>query len=67
MSRITIDAGLSETLRAATGPVDLCDPAGRVLGRYVPDGRTPAFSDEEIARWKSEGPGRPLGNAVFSF
>jgi hypothetical protein len=63
MSRITVDAGLAAQLHNAGGPVELCDPAGKVLGKFspLPDWTEweivgPEFSEEELDR-RSE-PGR---------
>lgn len=64
MSRITIDATLSAQLRSATGPVELCDGTGEVLGQYVPRAGgaapRPQISDEELARRKQHRGGRSL-------
>lgn len=35
MSRVTIDAVLSETLANLSTPVELCDPKGRIVGTFV--------------------------------
>jgi hypothetical protein len=36
MTRIVLDAGVSSRLHELTLPAELCDPSGRVLGRFVP-------------------------------
>jgi hypothetical protein len=36
MIQIVLDAGVSSKLHNLTSPVELCDPSGRVLGRFVP-------------------------------
>lgn len=36
MTQITLDASVSSQLNGVIRPVELCDPAGRVLGRFVP-------------------------------
>ena len=36
MSQIVIDDGLSSKLHGITSSVELCDPSGKVLGRFVP-------------------------------
>jgi hypothetical protein len=57
MSRITVDASLSSLLYGLTQPVELCDPSGRILGRFVPlidltewEPVTPGVSEEELDR-----------------
>ena len=36
MTQITLDAGLAEQLHRAGSSVELCDPQGKVVGRFVP-------------------------------
>ncbi len=36
MSQFILDANSIHALTALTQPVDLCDPSGKVLGRFVP-------------------------------
>jgi hypothetical protein len=36
MTQIRLDAMMSAQLHQLAGPVELCDPAGRVLGCFVP-------------------------------
>ncbi|MCI0460487.1 MAG: hypothetical protein L0Z62_26330 [Gemmataceae bacterium] len=57
MTQITLDAQLANQLNGLTRTVDLCDPAGRVLGRFVPlvnvadwEPITPEASEEELDR-----------------
>jgi hypothetical protein len=61
MSRIILDASQIQQLHSANGPVELCDPSGKVVGRYVPVPRPlselsewelvgPEISDEELER-----------------
>jgi hypothetical protein len=71
MSRITIDAALSEQLRGLAQPVELCDASGKVLGRYVPtptvkDPRMePQIDDAELERRKlQDGKGRTLSEIM---
>jgi hypothetical protein len=59
MPPIPVDAELSNRLARVLGPVELCNPAGRVIGRFVPvldpsewEAVTPEISDEERARRK---------------
>jgi hypothetical protein len=57
MTRITVDAGLSGQLHALTQETELCDPSGKVLGRFVPafdpsawEFLSPDVSEEELDR-----------------
>jgi hypothetical protein len=60
MSKYTIDATLSQTLGRLTQPVELCDPAGHVVGKFVPaidlsewepvDPNEPDITEEELRR-----------------
>jgi hypothetical protein len=62
MTQITVDAALAKMLSESLGPAELCDPAGRVLGRFVPlidltkwEPLSPDISEEEIeSRMKSK-------------
>lgn len=36
MTQIIVDASLSDQLHRLTQVVELCDPDGRVLGRFIP-------------------------------
>ena len=36
MTQIILDAAISSQLNGVNRPVELCDPSGRVLGRFVP-------------------------------
>lgn len=62
MSQVTIDAPLSEKLRALASSVELVDAAGRVLGRYIPEtvDSEPPMSAEELERRRKEPGGRSL-------
>ncbi len=57
MTQIILDAGLASKLSEAMQPVELCDPSGRVLGRFVPlidlslwEPVSPEASEEELDR-----------------
>ncbi len=57
MDQIILDARLSTKLHETIQPVELCDPSGRVLGRFVPlidltkwEPLTPDISEEELER-----------------
>lgn len=51
MSRITIDAGLSQSLSNLTHPVELCDPNGHVVGKFVPK--------IDLSEWEPVDPNEP--------
>lgn len=62
MSRITLDASLATKLHQLTESVELCDPSGRVLGRFVPvpdmsewEPASPDASEEELDRREQAG------------
>ncbi len=57
MTQIILDAQLSSKLNAIDHPVELCDPSGPVLGRFMPlidlsewEPVTPSASEEELDR-----------------
>jgi hypothetical protein len=57
MSQITLDASISNKLKHLTQSVELCDPSGFVLGRFVPlidlsvwEPLSPDISEEELER-----------------
>jgi len=57
MTQIILDAIASGKLNDVVQPVDLCDPSGRVLGRFVPlidqaewEPESPFASEEELDR-----------------
>ena len=57
MTQIILDASASGKLSEAMQPVELCDPSGRVLGRFVPlidpsewEPLSPDISEEESQR-----------------
>ncbi len=57
MTRITLDPSIADKLHDITQVVELCDPAGRVLGRFVPavdlsewEPVSPGVSEEELDR-----------------
>ncbi len=37
MTRIVVDATLEEKLTRSSEPLELCDEAGNVLGRFIPN------------------------------
>jgi hypothetical protein len=57
MTRITLDAELAQKLHELSQSVELCDPSGRVVGRFVPlidlsewEPMSPEASPEELER-----------------
>jgi hypothetical protein len=57
MNTITIDSIISSKLSAAAGVVELRDPAGKILGRFIPhwdmadwESIRPELSEEELRR-----------------
>jgi len=57
MTQIILDASVSSQLHSLTHAVELCDPAGQVLGRFVPlidlsewEPLSPDVSEEELER-----------------
>lgn len=62
MTQITLDASMSGKLSNVTHPVELCDPLGRVLGRFVPlidlsewEPISPDVTEEELERRAQSG------------
>ncbi len=59
MTQITLDANLAIKLHSVNEVVELCDPSGRVLGRFLPapdpalyEGLESPISQEELQRRK---------------
>jgi hypothetical protein len=57
MTQVILDANVSAKLRHVTDSVELCDPTGRVLGRFVPfidlsewEPISPDVTEEELDR-----------------
>ena len=57
MTQILLDAALASKLNDLKAPINLCDPSGRVLGRFVPAADLSEWelvpdpiSDEELDR-----------------
>jgi hypothetical protein len=57
MTRITVNGELSTKLQELVEEVELCDPSGQVLGRFVPEfdmsqwePMEPEISEEELQR-----------------
>jgi hypothetical protein len=73
MSQFILDAGSLHQLQTLTHPVELCDPSGRVLGRFVPkidlsewEILGPELSDEELRKREESGQKRYTTAEVVS-
>lgn len=62
MTRMTLDSDLASRLRQVDHTIDLCDPSGKVLGRFVPaadlsqwEAVTPEVTEEELDRRERSG------------
>jgi hypothetical protein len=71
MTRIIVDGSLGSKLGNLAEPVELCDPYGRVLGRFTPtfdpslyERLEPQISEEELIRREQGGGGRTLAEIV---
>jgi hypothetical protein len=71
MTRVVLDDATLAKLVHVTQTVDLCDPKGRVIGRFVPIidaaryvGREPDITEEELQRRERQGGGRPLAEIM---
>ncbi len=66
MTRVVVDEVMRARLAGLTGPVELCDESGHVLGRYLPGLPAEAdgcpYSAEELRRFQQETGGRPLAD-----
>ena len=55
MSRLTLDPNFARQLQGVNTPTELCDPSGRVLGRYLPEeALPPPLSRAEVQRRMQE-------------
>ncbi len=57
MTQVILDASVSSKLNELIHPVELCDPTGRVLGRFIPmidpsewEAVSPAATQAELDR-----------------
>jgi len=72
MGHIVVDAALPQKLLTCNQPLILCDPSGRVLGRFVPEqfaayapkDLKPQISEEELRRREQEVGGRTLAEIM---
>ncbi len=67
MQKFVVDASLPEKLRGVMQTVLLCDEAGEVMGKYVPEMarfEPPPMSREELRRRIDESGGRTLAEIL---
>ena len=70
MSRIIVDAALLSKLVGVHQPVELCDEAGRLVGRFTPaivlppSALEPRVTEEELRRRLAAGGGRTLAEIL---
>lgn len=68
MVRIVVDPATQSRMEGLQQVADLCDAAGRVLGRFVPVQQElilePQISEEELRRREAEETGRPLADIL---
>jgi hypothetical protein len=74
MTRLTLDAATLAQLNRLSGPCELCDDQGHVLGYFTPctdlaiyEGVDSPTDDQELARRSREGGGRPLAEIISEF
>jgi hypothetical protein len=72
MSKVILDDTIRAKLQDLSRELELCDPSGQTLGRFVPEplynkllyalaeSQRPALSPEEVARRQQETGGRSL-------
>jgi hypothetical protein len=72
--QIILDAGVASKLYDLKQPVELCDPSGRVLGRFVPqidmsewEPVSPAASEGELDRREQAGEKRYSTAEVLAY
>jgi hypothetical protein len=71
MSRLTVDSTTLSKLRGLSGPVELCDEQGRIVGHFVhytgpliSTAPELEISEEELDRRAANFHGRPLDELV---
>ncbi len=74
MTQIILDASVASKLNGVSQAVELCDPSGRVLGRFVPridmsewEPVGPQVSDEELDRREKSGEKRYTTAEVLAY
>jgi hypothetical protein len=76
MTKVIADAQLSEKLLGISETVQICDPAGRILGYFNPltidlsncsPRQLSPYSDEEIAELRKDRIGRSLQHILQAF
>jgi hypothetical protein len=71
MNKVLLDAQTLAKLNGLTGPLDICDEQGQILGRFVPYPTAVSPSDleldisqEELQRRAESFQGRPLSDLL---
>jgi hypothetical protein len=67
MTQLVVDAGTVQRLLAAQTTVELVDPAGHLVGHFIPaspGAKEPIISEEELQRRERLGGGRPLAQIL---
>ncbi len=58
MTRLMVDERTARMLNGSNDPLFVCDPSGKVIGRFVPqslyDGLVIPFTEEEIQQAEAE-------------
>ncbi len=74
MIQIAVDANLSSKLNELGQPVELCDPSGCVLGRFIPlidlsewEPVSPDVSEEELDRCAASNENRHTTAEVLAY
>lgn len=73
MTQIILDPNLASKLNSLQHPVELCDPSGQVLGRFIPlvnlsewEPISPDITEEELERRAKSGEKRYTTAEVLS-
>ncbi len=71
MTRIVVDAALEEKLTCSSEPLELCDEAGNVLGRFIPkidweaiERDRPKRTEEELRLIEQQTGGKSLAEVL---
>jgi hypothetical protein len=71
MTQLIVNADMLAKLKGLSGPLELCDEKGQVLGRFIPENLRPSPADlepeisyEELRRRSENFRGRPLSDLL---
>lgn len=66
MTRLLVDSETLLRLQSVQGPSELCDEFGKVLGYFLPAGRTgrSPFTDEQLKERRKQHTGSPLSEVL---